>query len=199
MRRIALPPRHAPRSTRAPRLSPGAVSGDTWTVLLRLAQPDDAIAVAELHVRSWQVAYRGLLFDDYLDALQPEVWAQRYTFADPDPLKPATILAQERDVICGFATIGPSGGEDTDSAGELLALYVDPERHGVGVGRALIHEARARLARQGFREACLWVLLGNERAERFYRIDGWSPDGARRPAMVAGFSVEDIRYRRPLP
>jgi GNAT superfamily N-acetyltransferase len=168
-------------------------------VLLRIAQPADAIAVAELHVRSWQTAYRGLLFDDYLDALQPEVWAQRYSFGDPDPLKPATILAQERDVICGFATIGPSAADGTASTGELLALYVDPDRHGLGVGRALIHEARARLHRQGFREACLWVLLGNERAERFYRIDGWSPDGARRPAMVAGFSVEDVRYRRPLP
>jgi hypothetical protein len=63
----------------------------------------------------------------------------------------------------------------------------------------LIEQARAGLARRGFKEACLWVLAGNERAERFYRIDGWMPDGLRRPAKVAGFSIEDIRYGRPLP
>lgn len=145
------------------------------------------------------MAYRGLLFDDYLDDLQPEVWATRYTFGDVDPQRPATVVALDGDAICGFATTGPSRDDDGQGTGELVALYVDPDRWGAGVGRALIHEARARLVSQGYAEASLWVLAGNERAERFYRSDGWAPDGSRRPAMVAGFSVEDIRYRRPLP
>ena len=105
--------------------------------------------------------------------------------------------------ICFFiATIEPVSYTHLDvykRQGELLALYVDPDRRGLGVGRALIQEARVRLARQGFAEACLWVLAGNEWAERFYRLDGWSPDGCRRPAKVAGYSVEDICYRRSLP
>ena len=168
-------------------------------MLLRTAQPADAIAVADVHVRAWQEAYRGLLFDEYLDGLQVEEWAQGYRFGDVDATKPSTVLALDRDAIYGFATIGPSADEDRHGTGELLALYVDPDRRGLGVGRALIEEARARLARQGFREAGLWVLVGNKRAERFYRTDGWLPDGARRPAKVAGFSVEDIRYCRSLP
>jgi hypothetical protein len=38
---------------------------------IRLASPadTDARAVAEVHVRSWQAAYRGLLPQDYLDGL----------------------------------------------------------------------------------------------------------------------------------
>jgi GNAT superfamily N-acetyltransferase len=168
-------------------------------MFLRVARPADAMAVARMHVRSWQAAYRGLLFDDYLDALQPEEWAQRYTFANPEATNPLTVLAVEGSEICGLATIGPAGDGDQRAVGELLALYVDPDRRGLGVGRALIQEARARLARQGFAEACLWVLSGNEWAERFYRLDGWSPDGLRRPAKVAGYSIEDIRYRRLLP
>ncbi|HEX2703834.1 MAG TPA: GNAT family N-acetyltransferase [Solirubrobacteraceae bacterium] len=168
-------------------------------MFLRVAAPADAMAVARVHVRSWQAAYRGLLFDEYLDALQPEEWAQRYSFADADAGKPLTVLALEGSDICGLATIGPSADGDKHAVGELLALYVDPDRRGLGVGRALVQEARARLARQGFAEACLWVLAGNEWAERFYRLDGWSPDGSRRSAKVPGFSVEDIRYRRSLP
>jgi hypothetical protein len=34
---------------------------------MREAQPQDAAEVARVHVRSWQVAYRGLFPDDYLD------------------------------------------------------------------------------------------------------------------------------------
>lgn len=33
---------------------------------VRNAVPDNALAVAAVHVRSWQVGYRGLLPQDYL-------------------------------------------------------------------------------------------------------------------------------------
>src|SRR3984885_11964090 len=64
-------------------------------MLLRPAEPEDAMAVARVHVRSWQAAYRALLPDDYLDQLRPEDRAQSYDFASLDPLKPRTIVAVE--------------------------------------------------------------------------------------------------------
>ena len=36
-------------------------------MLLRPAEPADAMDVARVHVRAWQVAYRNLLPDEYLD------------------------------------------------------------------------------------------------------------------------------------
>jgi hypothetical protein len=39
---------------------------------VRAATPDDAAAVAGVHVRSWQAAYRGLIADAYLDGLNPD-------------------------------------------------------------------------------------------------------------------------------
>jgi GNAT superfamily N-acetyltransferase len=48
---------------------------------------------------------------------------------------------------------------------------------GTGVGRVLMADARTRLSDLGFTEAVLWVLTGNDRADRFYRADGWLPDG----------------------
>lgn len=167
-------------------------------MLLREAHPADAAAVADVHVRSWQVGYRGLLPDQYLDTLQAEDRAQHYRFGDPDPLQPTTVVALERGTICGFATTGPSRGDDHDDAGELFALYVDPDRWGRGIGRALLAEARALMARQGFEQAVLWVLLGNERAERFYHIDGWAPNGRKRQDTVWGLAVNEIGYSRPL-
>jgi GNAT superfamily N-acetyltransferase len=167
-------------------------------MLLRPAEPDDAIAVARVHVRSWQAAYRTLLPDDYLNNLLPEDRAQKYDFASLDPLKPWTIVATEEGLIHGFATTAPSHEPDMPDHGELCALYVDPERWGRGIGVALVSAARARLFELGFRNAFLWVLAGNARAERFYRIDRWAPDGVRRTDSVWGVTVNEVRYRRGL-
>jgi hypothetical protein len=71
--------------------------------------------------------------------------------------------------------------------------------------------ARVRLAGLGFIEGMLWVLDGNGRAERFYRADGWTRDGAERDEVLgpdwwssattpAGTTVwpriHEVRYRR---
>jgi ribosomal protein S18 acetylase RimI-like enzyme len=168
------------------------------SMLVRAATPDDAKEVATVHVRSWQVAYRGLIPDEVLDALRPEARAERYTFGSSDPSRPATIVAVDAGVICGFATTGPALGTDGHGSGELYSLYVDPPSWGLGAGRALIAVAREHLAGQGFTEARLWVLVGNDRAERFYRADGWVSDGTRRVADVHGLMVNEIRYDRQL-
>lgn len=151
-----------------------------------------------MHVRSWQQGYRGLLPDDYLDHLDPADRAARYTFGGDDPLRPYTTVAVDGDQICGFASTGPCRDTDRPAAAELYALYVDPGWWHRGVGKELIDTARQRLADQSFREAVLWVLLGNARAERFYRIDGWRPDGQRRLQGLHGIEVDEIRYVRAL-
>ena len=166
---------------------------------LRPAEPVDAMAVARVHVRSWQVAYRTLLPDDYLDQLRPEDRAKTYDFANLDPLKPRTIVAAEEGVILGFATTMPSRDADLPDHGELCALYVDPDKWGQGIGAALIAAARANLLALGHRKALLWVLVGNARAERFYRIDQWVADGCRRTdSGWKGIVVDEVRYQRGL-
>ena len=125
------------------------------------------MAVAAVNVRSWQHGYRGSLPDAYLDGLRPEDRAARYTFGRSGGGSPATIVVLEGGAVRGFATTGPARGEAHRELGELLALYVDPSSWGMGVGRRLLVEARARLTERGFTEAVLWLLAGNERAERF--------------------------------
>ena len=166
--------------------------------MLRLAEPADALAVARVHIRSWQVAYRTLIPDDFLDKLRPEERAARYDFATRDPQKPRTMLAMEENAVLGFATTSPSRDVDLPEHGELCALYVDPEMWGRGIGAALIAAARARLVEAGFRNALLWMLAGNIRAERFYRIDGWTPDGVRRTDASRGVVLDEVRLQRRL-
>jgi GNAT superfamily N-acetyltransferase len=165
---------------------------------IRAATPADAAKVASVHIRSWQRAYRGLLPDTYLDALQPEVRMRRYRFGVQDPREPYTIVATLGGMLCGFATTGPSPDMDLADYGMLLALYVDPESWGRGVGKALMAEARCALRALGYKFAALWVLVGNERAQGFYRADGWEPDGTRRLREVWGVTVDEVRYRTSL-
>jgi GNAT superfamily N-acetyltransferase len=167
---------------------------------LRAAVPGDEPAVAELHVASWRDAYRELMPAAYLAALDPADRARRYTFDAPGRNAPATVLAvDDDDAIWGFATFGPSRDGDSESLGELYALYVDPPRLGTGTGRLLIADARARLAARGHREAILWTLIGNTPAQRFYERDGWERDGGERVEEPYGIVSTVVRYRRALP
>ena len=166
--------------------------------MLRLAEPTDALAVAHVHVRSWQAAYRGLLPEDYLGQLRPEDRAPTYDFATLDPRRPRTMVAVADGLILGFATTMPSRDQDLPEHAELCALYVDPEHWGRGIGVALVSAARDHLHELGFRQALLWVLVGNARAERFYQADRWAPDGTRRTDLVWGISVDEVRYQRRL-
>jgi len=167
-------------------------------MLIRLAEPDDAMDVARVHVRAWQVGYRRLLPPYYLEGLRVEDRARRYDFANPDQRRPATLVAADGGAIRGFATTMPANNADMPECAELCALYVDPDWWGRGVGGALAAAARARLRDQGFREAVLWLLAGNDRGARFYHHDGWSADGIVRKDVVWEVEVEELLYRRGL-
>jgi len=164
---------------------------------VRAATPADALEVAGVHVRSWQVGYRGLLPQAHLDGLRPEERARRYTFGETGTDRPLTVVAVEQGVICGFATTGPSHDRDVRDAREVWALYVDPEHWGSGVGRLFIDDARSRLGREGASESVLWVLAGNERARRFYRAAGWAPDGVRRTEQRGGVAADEVATGEP--
>jgi GNAT superfamily N-acetyltransferase len=154
---------------------------------IRPAAPADALAVARVHVRAWQTAYRELLPSAYLDSLRPEDRAARYTFGRSDG--PRTTVAVLGGALVGFATI---------HGAELCALHVDPDAWRRGVGASLIARARADLAAAGIAEAQLWVLDGNTRAAAFYAHDGWTPSGTERTDTVWGAEVHEREFRRRL-
>ncbi|ODR03255.1 GNAT family N-acetyltransferase [Mycobacterium sherrisii] len=164
-------------------------------IRVRRAVPADEPDVAAVQVRSWQWAYRGLLAQDYLDGLDPQAWAARYSFGRMGFALPATHVAVDGATVCGLVTTGLCRDPDLSNFGEVMAIYVDPAYVRRGVGRSLMHAARNRLRRVGFGWAALWVLDGNVAARRFYERDGWGCDGARRTSTYGGVAVDQVRYR----
>ncbi len=147
---------------------------------------------------SWRVAYRGVIPDEYLDALDIEVRASRYKFDADGPDDLATWIALEDGAVVGFVTIGPCDDEDTLGAGEIYGLYVEPDRWRSGVGARLMAEGKERLRERGFSGAVLWVLERNPRARAFYEACGWRVDGATKTIDFAAETLVEVRYRTAL-
>lgn len=165
---------------------------------VRTATVEDAEAIAVVQVRSWQVAYRGHLPQDYLDRRDPVQGRQRWTeWFERNPAPAAVFVAeQETGGVVGFISVAPCGetGTDPRSVGQVQAAYVLPEHWGQGAGRLLMTAALHRLRETGFQEAILWVLATNDRARRFYEAGGWRPDGTEKTEAARGFAVHEIRY-----
>jgi ribosomal protein S18 acetylase RimI-like enzyme len=163
---------------------------------IRPATVADVEAIARLHVAAWQVAYRGLLPDDYLGGLDWEERAEsrRAQLAD-QALGVRILVAEDDQAVVGFIAWGPvrdGGGPDGDVA-EIYALYVDPRAWGRGHGRALIRQAVADLPPTG--ELVLWVLAANARARAFYERSGFAADGGTAMIEIGGAALPEVRYR----
>jgi hypothetical protein len=74
-------------------------------VRIRTAGPDDALAIARVHVETWRSAYRGIVSDTYLASLSPvdraRVW--RDLVADPTGARFVLVAHDEVDDVIGFA------------------------------------------------------------------------------------------------
>lgn len=179
-----------------------ALSGWGGAVSVRRATPDDADAFADVHARSWQVAYRGLVPDEVIDGVVDSRNARadrmRAMLAVAD--EPHHVfVACESETVVGMAVTAPSRDPDaTPTTGELEAIYLAPEAIGRGIGRALHDRALADLRERGFTEATLWVLRENQRARRFYEAAGWLTDGETKDEERPGGTLHEVRYRRPL-
>jgi GNAT superfamily N-acetyltransferase len=150
-------------------------------VELRDAAPADAHALATVHVASWRAAYRGLMPDEVLAGLSVPEREQRWTdrLAAPAPRTSVVVAIDARQFV-GFAAVGPplvAIDRADPTLGDLYALYLDPGHWGRGIGAPLHAAALDRLATHGFTHAGLWILDGNERAQRFYLRHGWTDTG----------------------
>jgi len=167
-------------------------------LIVRRAEPQDAPAVARVHVASWRQAYRGLLPQEYLDSLSVETrtttWAKAFSQL---PDQTSTTLVGELDgQIVGFACVGASRDNDADTAtAELWGLYLDPEHWRAGHGHTLHTEALDVARTSGAAAATLWVLTTNQRARHFYERHGWAADGAEKTVWRGDVRLDETRYR----
>ena len=167
-----------------------------WSI--RRAVDADAGRIGEITVAGWRYAYRGIVADDRLDALDAGDVAEvrRVAIAAPPPT--AVFVASEADgEVRGYVVVGEPrrpdlSGDGSLPTGELMTLYLDPPVIGTGAGHALHDAGVADLVASGFRRAVLWVYSANTGAQDFYARRGWRPDGE--PYQPAGWSAPATRW-----
>jgi GNAT superfamily N-acetyltransferase len=169
-------------------------------VTIRSATPDDAEAIAAIHVTSWQHAYRGILPDDYLAGLSPDdrlpMWNDILTLPDaPTHVGVAEVEGQ----VVGFYSIGRSDEGDPEDVQMLYTIYMHPGSAGKGTGRLLMDDAERHMRARGAALGILRVLTANAPTLAFYERCGWTTEpGTVRLEDAWGQQVETIRYRKHL-
>jgi GNAT superfamily N-acetyltransferase len=166
-------------------------------MIVRPARLEDALRIATIHVEAWRAAYRRIVPDEFLDALSIEqrhmTWQQHLAAGES-----FTWVAEDADATHGWISAGRSRDVDAgQSTGEIWAVYVDPDHWSEGVGRTLCTAAEQELRRQGFTDATLWVLKGNERALQFYLESGFIHDHCEdRIIGRGGKELSEVRMRK---
>ena len=163
---------------------------------VRRATPADAAAIAAVHVRTSQVAYRGIVPDDVLDGLSAERRRQRWQeLLERRTDEAFTLVAQRDERVAGFCSVIAPGRDDDggERTAEIAALYVDPDCWHEGLGTTLVDAALEELPAQRWADVTLWVFARNDASIAFYRRVGFAPDGAELQHEDSG--QREIRLR----
>jgi ribosomal protein S18 acetylase RimI-like enzyme len=140
-------------------------------VRVRRAVVDDADAIERVRTDTWRYAYRGLMPDSLLDGLGYDSTRRRALMSAMPP-DHFVLVAEADGAVVGFCIGGPSRTHDLPFGGEVYAIYVRPEQHGRGAGRALLEAAVTELVGRGFLSMIIWVLRENAPSRRFYERMG---------------------------
>jgi GNAT superfamily N-acetyltransferase len=101
--------------------------------------------------------------------------------------------------VVGGEEVGLVGGikaPDGDGA-ELVSMWVAPGWRGTEVAGRLIGSVREWAEREGHARLSLWVVEGNERAEKAYAKQGFARTGREQPVRVGEPALEFEMELRP--
>lgn len=113
---------------------------------------------------------------DFIEACRAELTWSPVQLSAPGY---AYVIAEISGAIVGFYALQRLSA----TLFELDALFVEPERIGQGIGRALVEHAKEMAAKQGGRTL---IVQADPHAESFYRAAGGMITGKRESGSIPG-------------
>ena len=144
------------------------------TPVIRPATPQDAPALAALHVAVWRDTYGALAPAAALERLDLDHRLRGWQARLQDPAQTTWVALDADGAVAGLVTGGAAGDgvsgarPDDSVSAEIAHLYVAPEARKSGLGRALMQAAFDALEQQGHRGVGLGVVRQNYEARLFY-------------------------------
>ena len=151
---------------------------------IRPAEKEDAFSIATINTLGWKTAYRGLIPDSILDAM--EVTEKRIKRTEEAI---ATIeiylVAENESGVVGFLVGGKTKNKKLPYPYEIYVFYVHPDYWRCGIGTALIKAFKEKIKETPF---CVFLLDGNSKALNFYQKNG----GVRHPEFDCDTEINHI-------
>jgi L-amino acid N-acyltransferase YncA len=143
-------------------------------VKTRLATRDDAEALCGIY--NPYVTNSTVTFDMVPRTLEDQLqWLDEHSGAHP-----ALVAVDDKDVICGFASLTPYRPRPAYRTTVEDSVYVHPSVQGQGVGRLLLGEIVALAEAHGFHAVMARIVDGHEASIALHRACGFTLVGVER-------------------
>ena len=172
---------------------------------IRLAVLSDASAMAEIHARSWEAAYKDIMPAKYIEKQSEKRPAQWRNILSQENKKQYIIEADGKPA--GMVCVGEPHHEYTEifnddscidsSFCELHNIYLHPNYFRCGIGTRAMDFAINKGREANKSNIVLWVFAENIGSIRFYEVCGFSVDGAYM-FYNCGKEMKAIRMRREI-
>jgi len=163
---------------------------------IRLAKPSDAPDMAEIHARSWEVAYKDIIPMEYIkqkNATRPALYQRIIT---NDNTTQYVIQADCKTV--GIMCIDdPQDDDIDDNYYELHGIYLHPDYYRKGIGTQAVDFAFEKARELGKKFMNVWVFAENINSINFYKKCGFTADGKTK-ILECGKDMEAVRMRKDL-
>lgn len=164
-------------------------------MIIRRAEVKDVPMIIDICSRGWQVTYKDLVPQSYIDQVIAEYYnEERVTndVQDNSPYYHGYWVAVKNDNILGC--IG--GGIDKQNEGHVYVLYVDPDLKRQGIGSQLL-AAFTDYQKDTYNIEQQWItsaMEGNETGLSFYEKQGfvfqYATDSRQDPLFPKGFHLK---------
>lgn len=158
---------------------------------IREATPDDVPTVRSVARESWLKAYADVVPESVIEQAVAEWYADetmtRIVGDDEQVCLVAVDDGSGDDEIVGFAHGATDNGD-----GDVLRLYVHPDRWHEGIGSALLDAMEDRLAEMGAERMQAMVLADNEMGKAFYEDRGFEKVGEAETQLDGTTRTENV-------
>ena len=165
-------------------------------ITIRLAVPDDAPNMADVHMRSWEVAYKDIIpaaFIKEKNTGRHELYKRVITNDNTN-----TYVIQHCGKIIGIMRVAPPIDDDaSEDWYELHFIYLHPDYYRQGIGTRAMEFAFDIAQNLGKKIMVVWVLEDNINSVKFYEKCGFTADG-KTSEREFGKILKSARMRRVL-
>lgn len=169
--------------------------------MIRLANENDAMRIAEIIVYGWRFAYSNII-DEKILYKNLSVVKRYNTLIETLEKEHNFYVYEDNEIIKGIFVIGDSREDEDKNVEndnvtlELIAIYVEPAFKYQGIGSRLLEECETLAKSKAKKEIKLWVLEDNKVARTFYEKQGFELTDSRKKLEQLG--AYEVRYHKSI-